>query len=174
MATMKRYGLRPVIQKDEAVSPIIATILLVAITVILASTLYLALGGFFTSKTSATPTVGLSTASGSTSGTYVITVGSTSSNAVPWTSVKVEILSGTTEEFSFVNSGGTWTVSTSLTLTTGDPAASLSATTDTYVTSGDTLTFTPNLSNYTSPPTPTTVEFFYTGSSAGDMGSASL
>ncbi|MCL5794595.1 MAG: type IV pilin, partial [Candidatus Thermoplasmatota archaeon] len=45
---MKLNGLKPVIQKrDEAVSPIIATILLVAITVILASTLYLALGGFF-------------------------------------------------------------------------------------------------------------------------------
>ena len=55
---MLNKGLKPVLyDKDKAVSPIIATILLVAITVILASTLYLALGGFFSHTTTASPTV---------------------------------------------------------------------------------------------------------------------
>ena len=57
---MMEKGLKPVIYgKDKAVSPIIATILLVAITVILASTLYLALGGFFSHTASAAPTASI-------------------------------------------------------------------------------------------------------------------
>ncbi len=111
---MKLNGLKPVIQKrDEAVSPIIATILLVAITVILASTLYLALGGFFSAKTSAVPsaTLTVSNTSTSTKPTYSITIGGLSSNNLPITSVEVQIVfSGTTVTFTL--SSGTWTAST--------------------------------------------------------------
>ena len=112
---MKLNGLKPVIQKrDEAVSPIIATILLVAITVILASTLYLALGGFFSAKTSAVPsaTLTVSNTSNSTSPTYSITIGGLSSNNLPITSVEVQIVfSGTTVTFT-LSSSGKWTAST--------------------------------------------------------------
>lgn len=44
-----------IIKDDEAVSPIIATILLVAITVVLAATLYTILGGYTTFLGSSTP-----------------------------------------------------------------------------------------------------------------------
>lgn len=43
-------------KKDEAVSPIVATILLVAITVVLAATLYTILGGYTTFLGASTPT----------------------------------------------------------------------------------------------------------------------
>ena len=82
--TMLNKGLKPVLyDKDKAVSPIIATILLVAITVILASTLYLALGGFFSHTTTAAPTATVSvtntTGSSGTPFSYSISVGSPTS-----------------------------------------------------------------------------------------------
>lgn len=46
---------RVIVKDDEAVSPIIATILLVAITVVLAATLYTILGGYTTFLGSSTP-----------------------------------------------------------------------------------------------------------------------
>ena len=81
---MLNKGLKPVLyDKDKAVSPIIATILLVAITVILASTLYLALGGFFSHTTTAAPTVSVGATNQTTSTgqgyEYVISFGSPTS-----------------------------------------------------------------------------------------------
>ena len=174
MATMKRYGLRPVIQKDEAVSPIIATILLVAITVILASTLYLALGGFFNSKTTSTPTVSLSATSGTAAKSYVVTVGATSSNSISWSNVKVDVLSGTTVEATFtITAGGTIALTSGAAGTDGAYPAYLNGSVSVnYVTSGDQLTVT-YTSTYAGPAL-TSVEFFYTGTGAGEMGSASL
>ena len=170
--TMLNKGLKPVLyDKDKAVSPIIATILLVAITVILASTLYLALGGFFTAKTTATPSVGLSSASGNTAGSYVITVGSTSTNTISWSNVKVEILSGSTVIQSLTYSGSAWANTTKV---NGFVATITSSALGTYVTSGDTLNLQiTTYSGYAGSP-PTTIEFFYTGSGAGSMGSTSL
>ncbi|MEM0158870.1 MAG: archaellin/type IV pilin N-terminal domain-containing protein [Thermoplasmataceae archaeon] len=49
-----------IIKKDKAVSPIIATILLVAITVVLAATLYTILGGYTTLLGASTPTASIS------------------------------------------------------------------------------------------------------------------
>ena len=98
--TMLNKGLKPVLyDKDKAVSPIIATILLVAITVILASTLYLALGGFFKTTTSSTPTAALSVTSGG-SNNYTLTVGSVSSSSISDASVEVEIFVNGTGYFS--------------------------------------------------------------------------
>ena len=100
---MLNKGLKPVLyDKDKAVSPIIATILLVAITVILASTLYLALGGFFSHVGTTTPSASISVSGNTTSTTtttstagndittYTVTVGSPSAT-VPWTSTAFSV-----------------------------------------------------------------------------------
>ena len=165
---MKLNGLKPVIQKrDEAVSPIIATILLVAITVILASTLYLALGGFFSAKTSAVPsaTLTVSNTSNSTSPTYSITIGGLSSNNLPITSVEVQIVfSGTTVTFTL--SSTTWTAA-------GTPPAS-----NTYALSGPTTGSLTNGAVFTVSDTttaaifPTTFVLVDTATNGGTMGSS--
>lgn len=180
---MKSYGLRPVIQKDEAVSPIIATILLVAITVILASTLYLALGGFFTSKTNATPTVGLSATNTTTSSTgpytFSVTLGTPSSNTVSWSSVDwVIIVAGTTYTAN-VYSAGTWTFTGAAGTGTSATAGTItvSGATGTYMTGGIILSLSINFGTVTGTPVAgaiTTLAVDYTGSGAGQMGTTSL
>ena len=165
---MKLNGLKPVIQKrDEAVSPIIATILLVAITVILASTLYLALGGFFSAKTSAVPsaTLTVSNTSNSTSPTYSITIGGLSSNNLPITSVEVQIVfSGTTVTFT-LSSSGKWTASTQ-------------PTSNTYALNGPTTGSLTNGAVFTVSDTttaaifPTTFVLVDTATNGGTMGSS--
>ncbi len=117
---MKTKGLMPVIEKkDKAVSPIIATILLVAITVILASTLYLALTGFFTtSSTNTAPKVSLgekNITTGSVFQSYKITISSVGSNNIAYSSAYFELSlnSGLTIKFTF--SSGNYTVTGSTT-----------------------------------------------------------
>ena len=179
---MKLNGLKPVIQKrDEAVSPIIATILLVAITVILASTLYLALGGFFTAKTSATPTVAL-TATSSGTNTWTITIGSTSVNTISWstTSWVVSFAGGTftltydtstptTQPSGASISGPYWGNVTS----TATPTAWITGISGTYVSSGIVLSLT--ISGANAGFTPTSIAFEDTSTTnGGQMGTASL
>ena len=165
---MKLNGLKPVIQKrDEAVSPIIATILLVAITVILASTLYLALGGFFSAKTSAVPsaTLTVSNTSTSTSPTYSITIGGLSSNNLPITSVEVQIVfSGTTVTFTL--SSSTWTTTT--TQPTGNTYA-LNGPTTGSLTNGAVFTVSDTT---TAAIFPTTFVLVDTATNGGTMGSS--
>lgn len=165
---MKLNGLKPVIQKrDEAVSPIIATILLVAITVILASTLYLALGGFFSAKTSAVPsaTLTVSNTSTSTSPTYSITIGGLSSNNLPITSVEVQIVfSGTTMTFTL--SSSTWTTTT--TQPTGNTYA-LNGPTTGSLTNGAVFTVSDTT---TAAIFPTTFVLVDTATNGGTMGSS--
>ncbi len=167
---MKLNGLKPVIQKrDEAVSPIIATILLVAITVILASTLYLALGGFFSAKTSAVPsaTLTVSNTSNSTSPTYSITIGGLSSNNLPITSVEVQIVfSGTTVTFTL--SSGTWTASTQ---PTGNTYA-LNGPTTGSLTNGAVFTVSDKATTTTAAIFPTTFVLVDTATNGGTMGSS--
>ena len=190
--TMLNKGLKPVLyDKDKAVSPIIATILLVAITVILASTLYLALGGFFTStKTSATPSVGISatnttTAPTSSGYTYTITLSSPSSNSIPYSATDwVVTIGGATYTVngytpSTTSPYGTWTYGT-----LGKASSyyiTVTGATSTYVTGGTTLTLT--IEYYNSASTPalalatgllSSVAFDNTGSSGGQMGTTSL
>lgn len=55
-----------VLKKDKAVSPIIATILLIAITVVLAATLYTILGGYTTFLGASTPTASVQVQNSST------------------------------------------------------------------------------------------------------------
>jgi flagellin-like protein len=82
-------------KEDKAVSPIIATILLIAITVVLAATLYTVLGGF-TSGLSNSGSATLSASfTNSTSGTstysYSIAVSSSSNGGISVTSLEIKV-----------------------------------------------------------------------------------
>ncbi|WP_010917206.1 archaellin/type IV pilin N-terminal domain-containing protein [Thermoplasma volcanium] len=83
-------------RQDEAVSPIIATILLIAITIVLAATLYSLLGGYVSLISSPTPTASITitneTSSTSPDSIYSIYVSSVNAN-VSLTDVKLEIIS---------------------------------------------------------------------------------
>ncbi|MHB8396239.1 MAG: archaellin/type IV pilin N-terminal domain-containing protein [Thermoplasmataceae archaeon] len=188
-------GLKEVIERDEAVSPIIATILLVAITVILASTLYLALGGFFSHTTTATPSVGLShtntTTAPKTAGyTYTITLGSPSSNTIAYSATDwVVTIDGTTYAVgNYVaatsTAAGNWTLGTALSSTTASTSyyitIAIPAGTGTYVSGGTTLTLSiyPTGSTTTAIAPPAgpiqSIAFDYTGSASGQMGTTGL
>ena len=87
-------------KEDKAVSPIIATILLIAITVVLAATLYTVLGGF----TSGLSTSGSATVSGTFANTtsnasrgfnYSLSISSSSSGGIAITSLELKITNGT-------------------------------------------------------------------------------
>lgn len=74
--------MKEVIQReDKAVSPIIATILLIAITVVLAATLYTILGGYTTFLGASTPSAS-------------VTVNNASTSTLPFYSVYVEQFGG--------------------------------------------------------------------------------
>jgi flagellin-like protein len=95
-------------KKDKAVSAIIGTILIVAITVVLAATLYAVLGGFGGLIGKPTPTAAMTVSSsgvGSTSETYVLTFTSVSAN-VSLSDVIVRVtVGGTTYSSSAFSSG---------------------------------------------------------------------
>ena len=179
---MIEKGLKPVIyKKDKGVSPIIATILLVAITVILASTLYLALGGFFSHTASAAPSASISatnttTAVSGTSATpnvytYTIGIGSISSSNIPWSSTEWSVtINGAV--YTAIWSTNEWTVSPT---GTGAPTSvTVSAPSGTYVT-GATLSLTITYAAGTLASGPiTTLAFTDTGTNGGQMGSATL
>ena len=86
-------------KEDKAVSPIIATILLIAITVVLAATLYTVLGGF----TSGLSTSGSATLSGTFANTtsstngynYSFSISSSSSGGISISSLELKIVNNT-------------------------------------------------------------------------------
>ena len=173
---MKTKGLMPVIEKkDKAVSPIIATILLVAITVILASTLYLALTGFFTTSTSSTPTVGISAknvTSGSVTFKYTVTITSPSSNSIAWSSTDwIVTIGSSTYTVPWVSAKIGWGTASG---PTGSTTLNVSAPTGTYVGGGDVLTFTISYSSWATGSVISTLAFNLVGASGGQMGSTSL
>jgi flagellin-like protein len=126
-------------KKDKAVSAIIGTILIVAITVVLAATLYAVLGGFSGLIGKPTPTASMTVSSsgvGTTSGTENYTLSFTSvSSSLTFTDIQVRA----------VTSSGTSLSSTAF--TTGTSPVALTATmgsfsVDVYnVGTGNTLTF---------------------------------
>ena len=155
---MLNKGLKPVLyDKDKAVSPIIATILLVAITVILASTLYLALGGFFSHVGTTTPSASISVSGNSTSGTsptftttYSVTVGGPSA-PVAWSSTgfSVTLSDGKSGSLTY-NAGSTSTSPTTSTTwigTIGTNSVTITASSDL---SGNAVTQTFSISIVTS------------------------
>ena len=78
--------------KDSGVSPVIATILMVAITVVLAAVLYVMVSGF-THSPGTTNSAGLST-SNTGNGAWTITVDKVSVSNIPLSSLKI-VLNGT-------------------------------------------------------------------------------
>jgi flagellin-like protein len=80
-------------KEDKAVSPIIATILLIAITVVLAATLYTVLGGFTKGLSSGNPTASISFVESSPN-SYSLSVNSISGN-VSLSSVVLQVFNGT-------------------------------------------------------------------------------
>ena len=80
-------------KEDKAVSPIIATILLIAITVVLAATLYTVLGGFTKGLSSGNPTASISFVEASPYN-YSLSVNSISGN-VSLSSVVLQVYNGT-------------------------------------------------------------------------------
>ena len=80
-------------KEDKAVSPIIATILLIAITVVLAATLYTVLGGFTKGLSSGNPTASINFVESSPDN-YSLSVNSISGN-VSLSSVVLQVFNGT-------------------------------------------------------------------------------
>ena len=80
--------------KNDAVSPVIATILMVAITVVLAAVLYVMVMGF-TPSGGGTPTLAFSSAAKGASTTEIMTFGPASKDVKP-TDIKIVILNMTT------------------------------------------------------------------------------
>ena len=82
-------------KEDKAVSPIIATILLIAITVVLAATLYTVLGGFTSGlSTSGSATLSANftnTTSGTSAYSYSVAVSSSSNGGISVTSLEIKI-----------------------------------------------------------------------------------
>jgi len=158
---------------DKAVSPIIATILLVAITVILASTLYLALGGFFSHVGTTTPTVSLSatnTSASSSSLSYSVTVGSVSATGINMSNVEIKLIGSgnniVTITHSSTTTSGVWTFSPSL------KGASASSGGAADLTSG--LTITINLGSGNAVIGLSQIQLIDTGTNGGEMGYASI
>ena len=163
-------------KKDKAVSPIIATILLVAITVILASTLYLALGGFFSHSSTAAPTasVGVTNSTTSSGFEYVVSVG-TPSSTVPLSSVilKITFSNGVVGSTGALTNGSQYVNFTKGTTITGTPSGnyvtvSVSPTTG-NIGPGVTITITTSTTTFGV----TSVSVVDTGSPGGTLGTAS-
>ena len=81
------YMKEVVLRNDNAVSPIIATILLIAITVTLASTLYSIVGGYFSNAPALTPQANIAVvnmtklaSNGTGTGSYIVYIESVSGN----------------------------------------------------------------------------------------------
>ncbi|MHB8372038.1 MAG: archaellin/type IV pilin N-terminal domain-containing protein [Thermoplasmataceae archaeon] len=94
-------------KEDKAVSPIIATILLIAITVVLAATLYTVLGGFTKGLSSGSPTASISFTEAGTTPNYTISFNSVSTTGITMTSLSLEIFNGSISESVTLPSSGT-------------------------------------------------------------------
>ena len=88
--------------KDSGVSPVIATILMVAITVVLAAVLYVMVSGFTHSPGTAN-SVGLS--SSATNSGFVVTVDKVSSSTLAYNNLKIEITNATGNVLTYIISG---------------------------------------------------------------------
>jgi flagellin-like protein len=120
-------------RKDKsAVSPVIATILMVAITVVLAAVLYVMVMGFGGTSNN-TPTGAITSVTG-TSSNKVITFGAISPTTI-WNNVKISIQSG----------AATPVLSNSITSTTGTVAVPITLTG--YTLSGTNLAANGNINN---------------------------
>jgi len=154
-------------KKEKGVSPVIATILMVAITVVLASAVYLMVSGYIGSAPSKPVAMSFTVTSTSTGSIFEVVAGN------------ISVTSSTPLIITVTNSSGTWTVSLSSVATTSSPTAFsngpssskvyysiTSVTGKTYLAAGDTITLSSGTSGANFPLYPgTTVTFTYQGTS---------
>ena len=110
--------------KDSGVSPVIATILMVAITVVLAAVLYVMVSGFTHSPGTAN-SAGLSVSTNS-AGNWVVTIDKVSSPNIANSSIKV-VIGSSTYTITAAAGGGTLGSSTGITFTNVGGTADLAA-----------------------------------------------
>jgi flagellin-like protein len=91
----------------EAVSPVIATILMVAITVVLAAVLYVMVMGFSSGGGSNTPSIALTKTAEPTAGNYRISIVSITSTTVKQTDITI-IVTPTITASGWTKSGATY------------------------------------------------------------------
>ncbi len=132
-------------RKDSAVSPVIATILMVAITVVLAAVLYVMVGGF-THNPGTAQSAGMNEGTGTAAGSYVVTISSVSASNIQVSGLKI-VVSGATYNAcngAFANTSaatpGAW--STASTTAPGVQFSILSGNSPSYLAAGDTITLT--------------------------------
>ncbi len=142
---MKRVSAR----KDQAVSPIIGTVLLIAITVTLAASLFTVLGSYFSNLPQASPSASLKIVNSTVqknsavNGSYILSVTSISNN-ISLDHVKVEVTMNSTEVYVFPlysvenTPGGSYTIFNG---TSGNMTAKYSGTQG-YLTSSSSIAFT--------------------------------
>jgi len=155
-------------KKEKGVSPVIATILMVAITVVLASAVYLMVSGYIGSVPSKPVAMSFTVTSTSTSSVFQVVSGN------------ISVTTSTPLMITVTNSSGTWTVKlTTLsgvsnqkfttTASTNVYVTITSVTGNTYLSAGDTITFSTAGSSATQGLFPlypgTTVTFTYQGTS---------
>ena len=158
--------------KDSGVSPVIATILMVAITVVLAAVLYVMVSGF-THAPPASQTAGLSESQSGNS--YTVSVSSVSANNIKLTNLKI-VISGAgnaTADGSLIWANST---SSSNKITVGSGYVSiavsvLSGNSNTYLGTGDSFTLAASNSTIASYLSGATVTL-YNGNS--NLGSTTL
>lgn len=98
---------RVIRKEDSAVSPIIGTVLLIAITVTLAASLYTVLGSYFNNLPQSSPTVSLKVINGTSSpgnsvnGSYTLFVTYTSNN-VSNDNVEIMLSMNNTDQYTFM------------------------------------------------------------------------
>lgn len=123
--------------KDSGVSPVIATILMVAITVVLAAVLYVMVSGFTHSPGTAN-SAGLNEAQNSAHN-YTVSISSVSASNIPVSNLRLVISGGTDGSSSF---SSTWTSPLTTSATHQGVAVILNILTGnspTYLQSGDTI-----------------------------------
>ena len=167
-------------KKDKAVSAIIGTILIVAITVVLAATLYAVLGGFGGLIGKPTPTASMTVSSsgvGSASEVYSLTFTSVSTN-VSLSDVILRVTIGSNTYSSTPLAGSASSYAPTLILTGATPTSSATigvAGSGSYLTYDTTitLTITPTSSGSVTPAL-STVALIYTTSGGNIAGPDSL
>lgn len=121
MKANKKY----ILEEDEAVSAVIGVILMVAITVAIAATVYVYVSGMMGEGTRATPSITITPAASGSN--CVITVASVSTSGIDWADVSYTLVNRTDAE--------QWTIA-------NDWGASITLPTATTATGGQIITIT--------------------------------
>jgi len=144
-------------KKEKGVSPVIATILMVAITVVLASAVYLMVSGYIGSAPSKPVALGVSSSTNATATQFLITSGNISVNPGSPLIITISPPSGSPVSITLINT------------TPSSPSRYIvhvySVTGAKYLAAGDTITISYVSNNGSSVPLPpgTTVTFTYNG-----------